>query len=73
MINLINILFSNDGGASKYKEYCYDLKIGPSSTVLKCLLTSSLCLSNYGLSSTGLLALATALKVTSRILYTFII
>lgn len=54
---------NNDGGASKYKTYCYDLRIGPSSTVLKSLLTTSLSLSNYGLSSTGLLALSTALKV----------
>jgi hypothetical protein len=58
---------SKDGGASSYQAYCYDLKIGPSSIVLKSLLTTSLSLSNYGLNSTGLLALATALKVNNQI------
>ena len=53
-----------DGGASKYQAYCYGLKIGPSSIVLKSLHTTNLHLSNYGLNSIGLLALATALKVS---------
>lgn len=56
-------VLNSDGGATKYQSYCYDLKIGPSSIVLKSLLTNTLSLSNYGLNSTGLLALATALKV----------
>lgn len=52
-----------DGGATSYQTYCYGLKIGPSSIVLKSLLTNTLSLSNYGLNSIGLLALATALRV----------
>lgn len=51
-----------DGGATSYQTYCYGLKIGPSSIVLKSLLTNTLSLSNYGLNSIGLLALATALR-----------
>lgn len=62
---------SKDGGASSYQAYCYDLKIGPSSIVLKSLLTTSLSLSNYGLNSTGLLALATALKVNNHIYFRY--
>ena len=45
-----------------YENLCKDLRIVPCSIILKSLATSSIVLCNYGLNSTGCLALANALK-----------
>lgn len=46
-----------------YERLCQDLKIVPCSIVIKSLPTESIVLCNYGLNSTGTLALANVLKV----------
>jgi hypothetical protein len=45
-----------------YENLCKDLKIVPCSIILKSLATTQIVLCNYGLNSTGCLALANALK-----------
>ena len=45
-----------------YENLCRDLKIVPCSIILKSLATTQIILCNYGLNSTGCLALANALK-----------
>lgn len=45
-----------------YENLCKDLKIVPCSIILKSLSTTQIILCNYGLNSTGCLALANALK-----------
>ena len=47
----------------EYEAACYYLKIVPCKIVFKSLPTSSIILSNYGLTSTSVLALTQALKV----------
>ena len=56
--------FKSDGGIERYKELCHELKIVPISIVLKSLMTTSISLSNYGISPNNVLALTHALKVT---------
>jgi len=48
---------------NKYERLCYDLQIVPCSIIIKSLPTTAISLSNYGLNSTGILALSTTLKV----------
>lgn len=49
---------------AEYKDVCYYLNIVPCSIVIKSLPTSEICLPNYGLNSSGTLALTQALKKT---------
>lgn len=52
-----------DRSIDEYEAACYYLKIVPCKIVFKSLPTSSIILSNYGLTSTSVLALTQALKV----------
>lgn len=54
---------NEDYAIAYYEKLCYDLKIVPCSIIVKSLSTNSICLSNYGLNSTGTLALTMTLKV----------
>ncbi len=54
---------------SIYERLCYDLRIVPCSIIVKSLPTTSIVLSNYGLNSTGILALANTLKVVLSYIY----
>jgi hypothetical protein len=56
-----------------YERLCYDLRIVPCSIIVKSLPTTSIVLSNYGLNSTGILALANTLKVFQLYLIMFLI
>ncbi|CAF0831592.1 unnamed protein product [Brachionus calyciflorus] len=51
-----------DNSISEYESLCHSLQIVPCSIILKSLPTTAVCLSNYGLNSTGTLALTYALK-----------
>lgn len=63
-LNNFNDNESNDiNEISIYERLCYDLRIVPCSIIVKSLPTTSISLSNYGLNSTGILALANTLKV----------
>ncbi|RNA15208.1 leucine-rich repeat-containing 74A-like isoform X2 [Brachionus plicatilis] len=53
--------YSTDA-TTEYESICHSLRIVPCSIVLKSLPTSSISLNNYGLTSTGILALTFALK-----------
>ena len=59
--------YVSDGGITKYKNLCHEMKIVPCSIVLKSLPTTSISLANYGISSNNVLALTNALKVTFKI------
>lgn len=50
----------------EYQNVCFNLNIVPCKILLKSLPTSSIVLTNYGLNSTGILALTQALKVRDR-------
>lgn len=54
-----------DRSIDEYEAACYYLKIVPCKIVFKSLPTSSIILSNYGLTSTSVLALTQALKVSN--------
>lgn len=56
-----------DTSVTEYENLCADLRIVPCSIILKSLPTSAVILSNYGLNSTGTLALTYALRVCSNI------
>jgi hypothetical protein len=49
---------------NKYERLCHDLQIVPCSIIIKSLPTTFISLNNYGLNSTGILALSTTLKVS---------
>ena len=53
-----------------YEKLCQDLRIVPCSIVIKSLPTESIILCNYGLNSTGALALSNVLKV-NKIFFKF--